>query len=159
MNKIKTLQFTDVFDFEANENHLKAIKKIGVDALNSGQTVGQRMNYDFALRIAELYDQNPRNFLMINAISRLKKTYVNPHVIEGLETVVNLMMNGIGFTEALAYRPAVFSVELITAFKAGEKNGDYSTHLLNYIKYRELLGAMHEKFANRDYEGLKAALL
>lgn len=160
MNEIKPRIFSDVFDVQSSEESLKAIKRKGEDAFASGKILGQRTTYEFAIRFAELHEQARRDFFPPAAFNKLKMIFTNPHVVEGLETVNFLIHHhGLSYVEALSYRPAVFSNELIAAFKAAETDGNYSRHLLNFVKYRELIGANYHKFKTRDYKGLRKSLL
>lgn len=158
-SEVKT--FEDVFDVEGWQGRLQEIKRQGVSDVTGGRIVGLKWTYEFALLFAEMHEQARRgDFFPLGAVRKLRDRFTRPQIVDALNTVIFLMENGLPFSEALSYRPAVFSAELIAAVKAGEKdNCNYAKHLLNFVKYRELLGAMHNKFKNRDYDGLRDALL
>ena len=160
MNQMKTLKFEDVFDIGC-EAKLRAIKQQGEADFASGRILDLKTTYDFALRFAETHEQAARGeFFTLGAIEMLKDICIHPQLVEGLNTIGYLMReHGQSFIEALSYRPAVFSRELTAAVKAAEQdNGNFSKHLLNFVKYRELIGALHNKFRDRDYDGLRNSL-
>lgn len=159
MNHLKPQLFSDVFDVQGWDQRLETIKRAGQADFASGRIVSRRMTGEFALRFAELHEQSSRNFDPLAAFKKLKTVFTNPLVVEALNTVIFLIENGKAYDDALSYRPAVFSRELVAAFKAAEKDCDYSKHLLDFVKYRQLLGEMHRLFDNRDYQGLRKTLL
>lgn len=153
--------FEDVFDEEDWNQRLLEIRQQGESDFAAGKIVGLKWTYDFALRFAEMHEQAPSgNLFTLGAVRKFKEAYSNSQVVEAMNTVVYLLENGKPLGCAMSYRPAVFSRELVAAINAAEADrGNYSKHLLDFVKYRRLLGAMHDKFQNRDYKGLRESLL
>jgi len=147
--------FEEHFDGKSWDSSLTAIKQKGEADLIAGKIVSAKVIYMFALRLAEIFEQQ-KGFRAPHDLKKLKDISTHPQFTEAMRTMWFLMQNGKGLSDAFSYRPAVFFPKFIEAIKAGEKDpANFAAHILNFIKYRELLGALHKKFDNQDYSGLR----